>query len=196
MAICAELSKTKVTDILKSGWLMTLDGVPNNILIKGFEILMKEKTDNYMPHPGELRGICKSIQLSMRKENALIDNNQPLIDYKNVPEVSNQANKILKNDPKPPKKRFSSIILDETIDFKTGDTKKLITPGHINIKFFSDQCFSRHKKRPIQTKQTFRFWHTFREKDEKGEFKGLSKGYVECLSDKKGAEPITIGYFV
>ncbi len=194
LLISADMSKTKVTESLKSGWKMTLKGIPNNILIKGYKIYNQEKTDNYLPHPGEIRGICRGIQLSIKREKALIDNTQQLIDYNSIPQIAEQAKKITGNLESKPNINFPSIILYETLNLKTGNIEKLITPKHIEFEFFSDQCYLRHRKKPYKIRHAYRAFQVFKDKDENGNFTRAFQSCVECEINTPEAEPITIGY--
>ncbi len=138
LGIVAESCNKKITDELNGACSSTLSEIPNSYLIKGFQILMKEKTDNFMQHPGELRGIYRGIQITNRKEKRVDnDNMQPLIDYNNIPQIAEQAKKITGKLEDKPKIKFPSIGLEETLNTKTGALKKLTTIGHIDFDYFA-----------------------------------------------------------
>ena len=180
----------KVTSELSQSWIIALNDCQTKHIYQATDIVLKDKSTDYLIKPGVFRDIC--LQLKHSEKSAVETEQNPYPDpfirnkEKSVKEAQRIQAAIRKGLPVFNKIPCPKMDLMEYLDAE-GNLKKVIADGHVDIEVFRDNCANQFFANP---KRVFHGFHR-----EEKRHSNITKGFrtmVQCASNSGGA-PITIG---
>jgi hypothetical protein len=196
--IMCESCGRNATAGLIEGWNIALKDIPDNYLTKGFGILMQEKEDNYLSHPGELVKICRELQRQQKQKNRESNQTIDRLNYEKVVPFKEAVKKVIKNsDTGNIQKSVSSQkkLLLYRFDDHNFNIERAVCHDHVDFNHFIEECFREYRLKPVRYAHEYQKYEKIIKKDTDGKVRNVSNTHIRCQSHIEGAEKITVGYF-
>lgn len=180
----------KITPELTQSWFIALNDCDPQHINKAVEIVLKDKTTDYLIKPGKFRDICLQIKRAEKAESEAKQN--PTVDnYSRNKEISTTEARRIQTAIKKGLPSFKKIPCPkiDMVEYLSpeGKTEKIVAVGHVDLQDFENNCANQFL---VKLKRKFHGFHR-----EERKHSPITKNYrtmVQCASSSGGA-PITIG---
>ena len=205
LELITETYKTELKPEMIVTWTMALKNLPDSIIVKGVEELVKTwKWEPYkpkMPGPGDLLAVCRNIykkqkitnQIENQSEEQLrLDHKeakQLQIDIKATIKKKRESGEIEKEEKKPVCK---PLIVYELCD-KYGRPKSYLTNGHRNADHFREECNRQYYNSPFTINHIWMSDQKIHEKDDNGHITNTIDSFLPCGQNDSNSVPMTVG---